>query len=422
MSRHPTLVHDTDLCVKCGACVPHCPTYHKIQDENESPRGRLSLIQGWAQGHLEATPDLIRHIDHCLLCRACESVCPARVSYGQIVDTFRQSVREEKAVTVRVQKSDWVREALAGVLSPFIQKIVAGERGITALRRLARVFPSLGWSRLVLGLPSHVSSKQWSEQYSAVNGSTDHPVFLFLGCTASLLDAETISSVIQVMTQLHMTVHIPSNQACCGALHRHSGRAEQARRYWDKNIAAFHINDPHGAKKTRIVSFASGCSAMLSEYSSLSSSKTGASFSERVCDVSQFVSENWLDTCRIKPLPATVALHTPCSLRHVLKAERYPAYVLSQIPELKVVNLPSTHRCCGAAGSYMLEHPKMADSLRDDILDAVVALSPQYLATSNPGCALHLRSGLAQRGRAEIEVLHPVTLLARQWEHDSSTL
>ena len=80
------LLKKTDLCVKCGLCLPHCPTYNKTQNENNSPRGRIALIQGWSNGQLTNINSVI---DSCLLCRECESVCPALVPYSEIIDEFR---------------------------------------------------------------------------------------------------------------------------------------------------------------------------------------------------------------------------------------------------------------------------------------------------------------------------------------------
>jgi len=150
-----------------------------------------------------------------------------------------------------------------------------------------------------------------------------------------------------------------------------------------------------------IVTIASGCGAVLQEY---------AGTRVPVLDICQYLAKlPWLEEVEFRPLDATVALHTPCTLKNVLKAATYPSKLLQRIPKLRIVPLTGSN-CCGAAGTYQIEQPDMADRLRQDLLDRLPSLAADYLLTSNVGCALHLRAGL--HGRPP--VMHPVTLMARQ--------
>jgi len=94
------LLKDADICVKCGLCLPTCPTYSKTQNENESPRGRIALIQAWEGGYLSDSKTVREHIDNCLLCRECERICPAVVPYSRLIDNFRSQFYGENSPTL----------------------------------------------------------------------------------------------------------------------------------------------------------------------------------------------------------------------------------------------------------------------------------------------------------------------------------
>jgi len=387
--------------------LPHCPTYSKTLDENESPRGRISLIQAWTSGTLEASPRLQQHLDNCLLCRSCERVCPAQVPYGQLVDQFRIAVGKPKqALSKRL---------VAGTARNILAKKKLNNIAVTALNK----FRSLNTPSIIakvdilkrIGLnPRQVSADSFGpgERHEHYKASPEQVgrVGLFLGCTGELLDAETIDSAIKILNCLGYYVEIPANQVCCGALDLHAGNKAAAIELAEQNITAFE------ADLDAILSIASGCGSVLKEYPL--HHPQARDFAQKVQDINEFVANlTWPPHAMPDALDAKISVHAPCSLRNVLRTEAAPVKLIQAIPGSSVIPLPDTTLCCGAAGTYMIEHPEMAASLRDDVVDSIAATQPDYLATSNIGCALHIRTGLLQRG-LNIEVLHPIVLLARQ--------
>jgi glycolate oxidase iron-sulfur subunit len=227
-------------------------------------------------------------------------------------------------------------------------------------------------------------------------------VGLFVGCMGSLLDHETVEAAIKALTTAGFNVLIPEQQTCCGALDLHDGDTETS-----KQLAAINCSAFADKSLDAIVSIASGCGSQMQEYQQ-------TELAEKVIDISQFLIKSGCDLSdQLTPLPASVCLHTPCSLKNVMREEQGALKLLQQVPGIKITALPASIQCCGSAGSYMLDHPLMAQALLSDLLEAALEHPPEYLVSSNIGCALHISAGLRERGMA-LEVLHPITLIARQ--------
>jgi glycolate oxidase iron-sulfur subunit len=411
--RH--VLRDADLCVKCGLCLPHCPTYGVAKQEGESPRGRIALAQGLAEGRLAPSPGLQAHLASCLTCRACESVCPSRVPYGRLIDGAR-------AELASLQRPGLLRRFLRWLASEGVVAHPAATRALlgslSAMRPLVRrtlragVF-GRGGARLARYWPAPRRFQPWAAYYPA-RGRRRGEVALFLGCVARVLDRQSLWDSIRVLNVLGYGVQVPAGQGCCGAIHLHDGAAAAGRRLAEANLAVFA-----GLDVEAVVTAASGCGATLGEYAGWAGlgdawRARATAFAGRVTDISQFLAGlSWPGEISLEPFRARVAVHDPCTLRNVMRQRDGPYRLLARIPDIGVVELPDNARCCGSAGIHMLTHPRLADSLAAPKVAALASLDARILVTSNVGCALHLRAQLQDAGQA-VEVLHPVSLLARQ--------
>jgi glycolate oxidase iron-sulfur subunit len=382
----------TDSCVKCGICAPHCPTYTHTQNENESPRGRIALIQAWTSGNLNVTDNLLSHIDNCLLCRACEKACPAVVPYAKLIDDFRAEMHSEQStpISVRLVKTlsenkhvqRWAKSSLKFYQQKHLQKTA----------RFLHLPSLFGLEKLERLVPNYQETQPLQNYYpatSAVKGD----VGLFVGCMGELFDSETVNAAITVLTHVGFNVHLPEMQTCCGALALHEGDSETAQMLAKQNQTAF-ANENLQA----IITIASGCGSTLKDYAA------------KVIDISHFLSQFEFE---LKPLAANILVHSPCTLKNVLKTDKSVLTLLKQIPEANVLSLPETTQCCGAAGSYSLKHDKMAKTLLNELLEIALEKPTNYLVSSNIGCVLHIAAGLRERGE-NLKVVHPIVLIAQQ--------
>lgn len=400
-------------CVACGLCLPHCPTYNLLQDEAESPRGRLSLMLALARDALPLNTKLESHLARCLDCRACEKVCPSNVGFGLALDSVRAVIESQRvAAGLPTSRSasliEWLVEkpprmrGLAKLLRLYQRT------GLQWLLRTTRVLRLLGLDNIDADIPRLAPRKDLAEFHPAI-GESKGRVFLFTGCQAEMVDRPVLTSSIRLLNRLGYEVLVPAEQNCCGALHLHAGQGAKAVELMRGNIDAFAEGNE------AIICVASGCAATLNEYHKyLDGNKSAAGFSTRIKDINQFLAGiNWPGDITFHSLPRRIAIHNPCTLTHVLRQETKPYTLLAKIPGAEILPLPENNSCCGAAGTYHLTQTPIARKLRGTKITYLKRLGPDILATSNPGCATFLAAGLREAGLA-IEVLHPVTLLARQ--------
>jgi len=406
-------------CVHCGLCIQHCPTYDLSGREADNPRGRIYLMRGYAEDCVEMTPEVRRHLDECIVCRACESVCPSGIRMGEMMEGLRHDL--EKRRRRRGPRYRLARLLLRHVL-PHRHRIALISDGIwfyqwIGLRRLVALLLPLVSRKLARLHAMQPQIPHPRERRVATSGKLATGVYpaegarrmrvgLFLGCVASEWFAPTCRATIRVLCRNGCEVVVPDAQTCCGALSRHGGFLEEADELYRHNADAFA-----GASVDVIVTNAAGCGAALKEPTPSASEGLGAP----VRDICEFLDEIGIVAPRGE-LPVRVAYDQPCHLEH---GQRIGASVveglLGAIPRLKLVPLEDSDRCCGGGGVYSLVQPDIAEQLRDRKTAQIRAAGVDVVVTGNPGCVLQLRAGLDGTG---VEVAHPVELLDRAYRSE----
>ncbi len=402
-----------DSCVHCGLCLPKCPTYEATADENDSPRGRITLMQAVDQGRLGASPAIRRHLDSCLDCRACETACPSGVPYGQLIEAFR--IR-------RPAPADTLGQALARAAL----WILPYPRRLRWLHRAVQLAEATGLFNFVSDsglLPAYAAHCQLARVWPAppARPITPHAApphakprcrtALFTGCISEALFGATNRASHRVLLHNGCAVDCPPRQGCCGALHYHAGDLRRARDFARANIDAFDAQAPQA---DAIVVNVAGCGLMLKDYGTLLQDDPGyaapaARFAERVRDIHEFLAALPMIPPR-RTLRLRLTYHDACHLSHGQHIRTPPRDLLQAISGIELLPLFESDWCCGAAGAYTLTQPQMAGRLADRKLQRVAESGAQVVAAANAGCILHLQLHALSSGR-NLQVLHPIDLL-----------
>lgn len=414
-------MNEADLlpCVHCGFCLPACPTYVRLGDENDSPRGRLYLMRAVSEGRLEAdAPAFQLHIDRCLGCLACESVCPSGVEYGRLLEEAREATSAARPRFVRLLLrifgspllTDWFLGAARALRGSGLARL-----GVGALPR-ARLLAAPRFALAMLAASDEAGFRGWTAGARDDRGPDIQPglggvggrVALLVGCVQDGLFGRVNDATARVLRANGYEVVPVLDQRCCGALHAHAGAAEDAREIARHNIQAFDL-----AGVESIAVNAAGCGASMKQYGHLLAddpdwSDRAAEVASRVRDVTELLAARGP---RIgAPLPQRVGYDAPCHLAHAQGLIEPPLQVLASIPELEVVEHPGSSECCGGAGVYGLTQPELGSRIGADKVAQLLEAEPGAVVTGNPGCMMQIGAGLILKG-SKVRTYHPVELL-----------
>jgi glycolate oxidase iron-sulfur subunit len=415
-------------CVHCGLCLPACPTYTQTFHEADSPRGRVQLMRGMAEGVIEPTESVRKHLDLCLDCRACETACPSGVVYHELIEETREKLRKGERLTLQGRFMRWIffhvfihptRLKLALLPARLMQKV--GLYGLmrriglfkmlpAQLRKMEQMLPAQGrvWPR---ALPERV---QKTARAAPGQDARDTVVGFFPGCIGSVMFERVNRQAVELLAACGADVVVPRSQACCGAIHHHNGVWEPAKAFARRNIDAFVPKD--GPAVDRVTTTIAGCGAMLRDYAHLlrddaEYAERAKVFASKVRDVSEVLLELGLPVMTHR-VEATVTYHDACHLAHAQKVVAPPRKLLASVPGVRLVPLAESDMCCGAAGTYNLTQPQMASDLAERKIRHIENTGAALCATGNVGCAMHISSEAAARGK-DVEVVHPVELIHR---------
>jgi glycolate oxidase iron-sulfur subunit len=399
-----------DACVHCGFCLQACPTYLTLEDENDSPRGRIVLMRALLEGTLPPENESVhRHIAQCLGCRACETACPSGVPYGHLLEATRATLAQYRPIpfVARIILSAFERRPLLA-LAMLGGRIL---RGLGIARRLANRPGRLGFAMAMLASTRRPAA---TRRVTPASTGARGRVALLKGCVMEGLFAGTNRATERTLTVNEYAMLDAPGQGCCGALHAHAGDAAAARRMAKSNIEAFERT-----AADYICVNAAGCGAMLMEYAHLLAGEPewrerAARISAKVRDVSELLTADG-GPKRGGAVRVRLAYDAPCHLLHAQRIANAPIDLLRAIPELELVPLNESEVCCGSAGIYHLVEPETSDVVLARKLENIAAAAPDLVASGNPGCLMQIGAGLLRAGSPTLAV-HPIELLDQSYE------
>jgi len=409
-------------CMRCGFCLPTCPTYIESgYQESHSPRGRIALMKAVVDGLIEPDEDFEKSLNMCLGCRACEPVCPSGVNYGHLLEEARDIVHQNKKHSLPVKA---VRNTVFEGLFPHQNRMrtLTGLLGVYQRSGMQKVVQKSGllkflpdsfatMERVLPDVPSLKELKNRPYHLEPI-GVQKKKVSFFTGCLMDTMFMKTNDATMKLLQLAGCEIFIPKTQACCGALHGHSGEKNKAKELAKQNIAAFEE-----IEADYIITNAGGCGAFLIDYDHLLKddpqwAKRAKSFSRKLKDISSVLVELEFHKKELS-LPAQIITYQDsCHLRNVMKTASEPRTLLQSINGATYMEMKNADSCCGSAGIYNIVESEMSMKILDSKMKNVKDTHAKTIVTANPGCLLQMKLGIEREGLSDqMRAVHIVDLL-----------
>jgi glycolate oxidase iron-sulfur subunit len=417
-AHHPPATELIDQCVHCGFCLPTCPTYLLWNEEMDSPRGRIYLMKMAADGGVASMDKtFVSHFDKCLGCMACVTACPSGVQYGKLIEANRAQIERN----YRRPFLDRLFRRLIFSIFPYPKRLRwlllplwfyqrSGLRWLfhkiglirslpVRLRSMESLLPEIYLRELFAPIPRDVMPKRAPRMRVGV----------LLGCVQRVFFGNVNDATIRVLAAHGCEVIVPQEQGCCGALMAHAGREPEA-----LDSARHIIEVFERANVDAIAVNSAGCGSNIKEYGHLlrddpEYAQRAKAIAAKCRDISELIAELGAEGLT-HPVQMKMAYHDSCHLQHAQGIRTQPRQLLNGISGLELIELPESAICCGSAGIFNLTEPETAQQLADRKAQNIINSGAEALVSANPGCLLHIASGLKRAGHP-LPVFHLIEVV-----------
>ena len=378
-------------CLHCGLCLPVCPTYNITMKEQSSPRGRIRLMKEVFEDKIEISPQFVEEMYFCLDCQACQTICPAGVHYGALVEEARWRITQKhkeplvqrliKLSVLNVLRSKWKTWVWAHLLRTYQETGL--KEGILNSGILKLVSPRMHEQQQLLPEISDPSFTESSPEISDAEGTKRGTVAFLSGCIMNVAFADIHRDAIEVLVKIGFEVIVPKLQQCCGSLHSHNGEMDTAKALARANIDVFQNYDFDA-----LVIDSAGCGAFMKEYGILLADEPlyrekALALSNKVKDISEFLASIDLIPPK-RPMHKQVTYHDACHLVHTQKISKEPRALLQSIPGIEFVELPESTWCCGSAGIYNILQFDDSMNMLERKMNNIAATNAEIVVTAIP--------------------------------------
>lgn len=387
-------------CSHCGNCQATCPVYLEDLLESHVARNRLNLInQVMILKTMPSSSRFKEILDRCLLCTNCTQTCSSKVPVDEIIIAAR---------------AEMGKSTLGGLKSFVVSKMLQ-QRGLTGLMgKAGSLVQKMGVAAREM---PQLASKSFDKFYSGTipaEGEQRGRVAYFVGCGTNFLYPDTGIATVKVLTRNGWEVVIPPGQVCCGIPAIAEGDLAAAREMVATNLKLFDLENVEA-----VITDCTSCGMMIKEkFSKLLDAEDplqekAQALAGKIHEVTDFLQQKGL-TDTPAALNASFTYHVPCHRGWSPTVVDAPRELLGTLPGAQLQELRDPEKCCGAAGTFFMEHRELSESIRSHRLEQIEASEAQTVITQCPVCRFYLAAGLKSQ-----QVTHPVILLAQAYENSS---
>ncbi|TKX30702.1 (Fe-S)-binding protein [Campylobacter estrildidarum] len=419
------LTNTSDLCVKCGKCIPSCTIYDIKRDEISSPRGFLDLIIAYKEGKLKLDREVQKTFDSCFLCTNCVEICPSKLSVDNAIEQMRSEIVKELGMP-------WYKR--------LILLLLKNRKFLDILAKFGYVFQSCAFKiqnnnfkqnlgiKAKFSIPfikkgrllSSLNKKSFlNSNLDFIDNGGKKTIGLFVGCLANYSYIETANSILKIAKELKINVDLMKKQACCGVAHFFSGDFKSVEVLAKKNIEYF---EKKLEKLDAIIIPEATCSAMLKiDYERFFIMQNDTEWAKRANNISSKVyitSEYFYKFTNLQEILKNkqsfdyeITYHDPCHAKKMQGVFKEPRELLKT--NYHFVEMKDCDMCCGFGGVGMqIDYYKQALNVGFKKVNAIKKTKASFVSAECSACRVQISNALEQDS-SKVIFVHPLELIAK---------